>query len=93
MLPSYFDISCDYGLLLQSEVNELLALVYYDSIQNVVPSYDQRRHVPVHDAAWIAACKNSLSHFEVAYSFKYVILLHFVSSNVNMINDHDIFKI
>lgn len=69
---------------LQSEVNELLALVYYDSIQNVVPSYDQRRHVPVHDAAWIAACKNSLSHFEVAYSYKYVILLQFVFLNVNM---------
>ncbi|KAG0581073.1 hypothetical protein KC19_4G222800 [Ceratodon purpureus] len=54
----------------KSEVNELLALVYYDSIQNVVPSYDQRRHVPVHDASWIAACKNSFAHFEVALSFK-----------------------
>ncbi|XP_024373289.1 calcineurin-binding protein 1 isoform X1 [Physcomitrium patens] len=54
----------------KSEVNELLALVYYDSIQNVVPSYDQRRHVPVHDASWIAACQNSFAHFEVAYSYK-----------------------
>lgn len=54
----------------KSEVNELLALVYYDSVQNVVPSYDQRRHVPAHDASWIAACKNSFAHFEVAYSFK-----------------------
>lgn len=61
-------------LQLQSEVNELLALVYYDSIQNVVPSYDQRRHVPVHDASWIAACQNSFAHFEVAYSYKYVSL-------------------
>lgn len=55
-------------------MNEFLALVYYDSIQNVVPSYDQRRHVPVRESTWLAACKHSFTHFEVAYSYKYEIL-------------------
>eukprot|EP01018_Ginkgo_biloba_P039569 Gb_33410 [translate_table: standard] len=54
----------------QSQVHELLALVYYDSLQNVVPLYDQRRYVPARDAAWTMFCKNSLKHFEKAFAYK-----------------------
>ncbi|KAJ9183530.1 hypothetical protein P3X46_007373 [Hevea brasiliensis] len=50
----------------QCEIHELLALVYYDSLQNVVPFYDQRSVVPAKDAAWIAYCENSLKHFKKA---------------------------
>ncbi|OVA14456.1 Tetratricopeptide repeat-containing domain [Macleaya cordata] len=54
----------------QSEIHELLALVYYDGIQNVVPIYDQRSVVPTKDAAWITFCQNSMKHFEKAFSHK-----------------------
>ncbi|XP_065850006.1 calcineurin-binding protein 1 isoform X2 [Euphorbia lathyris] len=50
----------------QCEIHELLALVYYDSIQNVVPFYDQRSVVPAKDAAWMAFCENSLKQFKKA---------------------------
>ncbi|KAJ9189096.1 hypothetical protein P3X46_000427 [Hevea brasiliensis] len=50
----------------QCEIHELLALVYYDSLQNVVPFYDQRPVVPAKDAAWIAYCENSLKPFKKA---------------------------
>ncbi|OAY54221.1 calcineurin-binding protein 1 isoform X4 [Manihot esculenta] len=50
----------------QCEIHELLALVYYDSLQNVVPFYDQRSVVPAKDAAWVAHCENSLKHFRKA---------------------------
>ncbi|CAK9882527.1 unnamed protein product [Sphagnum jensenii] len=54
----------------KSEVNELLALVYYDSIQNVVPSFDQRRHVPIRDSTWLGLCQKAFFHFEVAFSLR-----------------------
>ncbi|KAI3860081.1 hypothetical protein MKX03_033781 [Papaver bracteatum] len=54
----------------QSEINELLALVYYDGIQNVVPIYDQRSVLPTKDESWITFCQNSMSHFEKAFSHK-----------------------
>ncbi|EEF45833.1 conserved hypothetical protein [Ricinus communis] len=50
----------------QCEIHELLALVYYDGLQNVVPFYDQRSVVPAKDAAWMAFCENSLKHFKKA---------------------------
>ncbi|CAM8919693.1 unnamed protein product [Rhodiola kirilowii] len=50
----------------QREIHELLALVYYDSLQNVVPSYDQRSVIPVKDAMWRNYCENSLKHFKKA---------------------------
>ncbi|XP_050215322.1 calcineurin-binding protein 1 isoform X2 [Mercurialis annua] len=50
----------------QCEIHELLALVYYDGLQNVVPFYDQRSAVPVKDATWMAYCENSLKHFKKA---------------------------
>ncbi|WCJ29540.1 Tetratricopeptide repeat (TPR)-like superfamily protein [Euphorbia peplus] len=50
----------------QCEIHELLALVYYDSIQNVVPFYDQRSLAPAKDAAWMAFCENSLKQFKRA---------------------------
>ncbi|KDP34142.1 hypothetical protein JCGZ_07713 [Jatropha curcas] len=50
----------------QCEIHELLALVYYDSLQNVVPFYDQRSAVPAKDAAWMSFCENSLKHFRKA---------------------------
>ncbi|BBN01208.1 calcineurin-binding protein cabin-1 [Marchantia polymorpha subsp. ruderalis] len=54
----------------QSEVHELLALVYYDSLQNVAPSYDQRSYIPKRDASWISLCNKAMKHFEGAYKFK-----------------------
>ncbi|CAI0441429.1 unnamed protein product [Linum tenue] len=54
----------------QCEIHELLALVYYDSLQNVVPFYDQRSIIPSKDAAWIVFCENSMKHFKKAFSHK-----------------------
>ncbi|KAM0859920.1 hypothetical protein ACQ4PT_046877 [Festuca glaucescens] len=52
------------------EIHELLALVYYDSLQNVVPFYDQRATLPVKDSTWDMFCQNSLKHFEKAFELK-----------------------
>lgn len=57
--------------LLQCEIHELLALVYYDSLQNVVPFYDQCSVVPAKDAAWMMYCENSMKHFKKAFAHKY----------------------
>lgn len=54
----------------QCEIHELLALVYYDSLQNVVPFYDQRTFVPSRDSAWMMFCESSLRHFKKAFSHK-----------------------
>ncbi|XP_041019240.1 calcineurin-binding protein 1 isoform X3 [Juglans microcarpa x Juglans regia] len=54
----------------QCEIHELLALVYYDSLQNVVPFYDQRSVVPSKDAAWMMHCENSMKHFKKAFAHK-----------------------
>ncbi|KAJ8637861.1 hypothetical protein MRB53_012128 [Persea americana] len=54
----------------KSEIHELLALVYYDSLQNVVPIYDQRSVIPTKDAAWKLLCQNSMKHFEKAFQYK-----------------------
>ncbi|KAL8522145.1 hypothetical protein ACS0TY_012334 [Phlomoides rotata] len=54
----------------QGEIHELLALVYYDGLQNVVPFYDQRSITPLKDAAWKMFCQNSMSHFEKAFKHK-----------------------
>ncbi|OEL37163.1 hypothetical protein BAE44_0001817 [Dichanthelium oligosanthes] len=54
----------------QSEAHELLALVYYDSLQNVVPFYDQRAALPVKDSTWETFCQNSMKHFEKAFEIK-----------------------
>lgn len=56
--------------LQQGEMHELLALVYYDGIQNVVPFYDQRSGIPTKDASWTALCHNSMWHFKKAFSLK-----------------------
>ncbi|XP_038900247.1 calcineurin-binding protein 1-like [Benincasa hispida] len=52
----------------QREIHELLALVYYDSLQNVVPFYDQWSVVPPKDEAWLRFCENSLKHFKKAFA-------------------------
>ncbi|XVE70975.1 hypothetical protein DITRI_Ditri10aG0113000 [Diplodiscus trichospermus] len=54
----------------QCEIHELLALVYYDSLQNVVPFFDQRSIVPSRDAVWRMYCDNSLRHFRKAFTHK-----------------------
>ncbi|XP_051137267.1 calcineurin-binding protein 1 [Andrographis paniculata] len=54
----------------QGEIHELLALVYYDGLQNVVPFYDQRSVVPLKDAAWKIFCHNSMNHFKKAFKHK-----------------------
>ncbi|KAL2340079.1 hypothetical protein Fmac_008019 [Flemingia macrophylla] len=54
----------------QCEIHELLALVYYDSLQNVVPFYDQRSVLPIKDAAWMTFCENSMKHFKKAFTLK-----------------------
>lgn len=55
----------------QSEIHELLALVYYDGLQNVVPFYDQRFVAPAKDAIWMMFCKNSKKHFEKAFAHRH----------------------
>ncbi|XP_010244392.1 PREDICTED: uncharacterized protein LOC104588240 [Nelumbo nucifera] len=54
----------------QSEIHELLALVYYDGIQNVVPFYDQRSVTPTRDTEWMMFCQNAMKHFEKAFAQK-----------------------
>ncbi|GMH10793.1 hypothetical protein Nepgr_012634 [Nepenthes gracilis] len=54
----------------QAEIHELLALVYYDGLQNVVPFYDQRTLAPSKDAVWLIFCQNSMKHFEKAFAQK-----------------------
>ncbi|KAM7276892.1 hypothetical protein ACFE04_018758 [Oxalis oulophora] len=54
----------------QCEIHELLALVYYDTLQNVVPLYDRRSVVPLKDAPWALYCENSLKHFKKAFLHK-----------------------
>ncbi|CAH9121246.1 unnamed protein product [Cuscuta epithymum] len=54
----------------QAEMHELLALVYYDGLQNVVPFYDQRSVVPSKDENWMMYCKNSMMHFQKAFAHK-----------------------
>ncbi|XP_056176795.1 calcineurin-binding protein 1 isoform X4 [Syzygium oleosum] len=54
----------------QCEIHELLALVYYDSLQNVVPLFDQRSVLPTKDAAWTKFCENSMEHFRKAFANK-----------------------
>ncbi|KAL3844213.1 hypothetical protein ACJIZ3_001616 [Penstemon smallii] len=54
----------------QGEIQELLALVYYDGLQNVVPFYDQRSILPLKDAAWKTFCQKSMSHFKKASTQK-----------------------
>ncbi|KAL9288930.1 Calcineurin-binding protein 1 [Arabidopsis thaliana] len=54
----------------QSEIHELLALVYYDSLQSVVPFYDQRSVLPSKDATWTRFCENSMKHFNKAFSHR-----------------------
>lgn len=83
---SFFCISCNaYSILLinaffsQCEIHELLALVYYDSLQNVVPFYDQRSVVPLRDAAWTMFCENSMRHFKKAFGHKYIFPSLFIS--------------
>lgn len=54
----------------QGEMHGLLALVYYDGLQNVVPFYDQRSGIPSKDAAWTELCHNSMRHFKKAFALK-----------------------
>ncbi|KAM7493376.1 hypothetical protein LguiB_027985 [Lonicera macranthoides] len=54
----------------QGEIHELLALVYYDGLQNVVPFYDQRSIIPSKDASWTMFCENSMRHFKKAFAHK-----------------------
>ncbi|ONK75416.1 uncharacterized protein A4U43_C03F16620 [Asparagus officinalis] len=54
----------------QSQIHELLAQVYYDSLQNVVPFYDQRSTIPTKNEAWMAFSQNSMKHFEKAFALK-----------------------
>ncbi|KAG6388010.1 hypothetical protein SASPL_153207 [Salvia splendens] len=54
----------------QGEIHELLALVYYDGLQNVVPFYDQRSVAPLKDTTWEMFCKNSMNHFKKAFKHK-----------------------
>lgn len=63
---STYDCSCFF----QAEIHELLALVYYDGLQNVVPIYDQRSVLPSKDSAWMMFCQNSMRHFQKAFAHK-----------------------
>ncbi|KAL9227273.1 hypothetical protein vseg_002982 [Gypsophila vaccaria] len=54
----------------QSEIHELLALVYYDGVQNVAPLYDQRFVAPVKDSTWTMFCNNAKEHFEKAFAHR-----------------------
>lgn len=82
-------------LYFQCEIHELLALVYYDSLQNVVPFYDQRSALPLKDAAWMMFCENSMKHFKKAFTLKYILFLvysyflNFSSFNMMFMNYFD----
>uniref|UniRef100_A0A0E0KHJ8 Uncharacterized protein n=1 Tax=Oryza punctata TaxID=4537 RepID=A0A0E0KHJ8_ORYPU len=54
----------------KAQMHEMLALVYYDSLQNVVPFYDQRATLPVKDSTWETFCRNSMKHFGKAFELK-----------------------
>lgn len=54
----------------QGEIHGLLALVYYDGPQNVVPFYDQRSVLPLKDSAWMMFCHNAMRHFKKAFAHK-----------------------
>lgn len=60
-------------------MHELLALVYYDSLQNVVPFYDQRTVVAKKNDVWMSLCENSMKHFKKAFEYRYAVshLLYF----------------
>ncbi|CAI5473297.1 unnamed protein product [Closterium sp. Yama58-4] len=49
-------------------VLELLAFVVYDSIQNVVPSYDRLRHTQVKDDPWLNRCRLAFQLFRILQS-------------------------
>eukprot|EP00850_Spirogloea_muscicola_P013689 SM000094S24706 [mRNA] locus=s94:355328:365829:- [translate_table: standard] len=51
----------------EREAHELLGLVLYDSVQNVYPSFDQRRHQPAHNEAWQKQCKEAFDHIRLAF--------------------------
>ncbi|CAI5525866.1 unnamed protein product [Closterium sp. Naga37s-1] len=53
-------------------VLELLAFVVYDSIQNVVPSYDRLRHPQVKDDLWLNRCRLAFQLFRILQSLSYV---------------------
>ncbi|CAI5989856.1 unnamed protein product [Closterium sp. NIES-64] len=53
-------------------VLELLAFVVYDSIQNVVPSYDRLRHTQVRDGLWLNRCRLAFQLFRILQSLSYV---------------------
>lgn len=69
-------ITFSMKLVVQCEIHELLALVYYDSLQNVVPFYDQRSVLPLKDAAWMMFCESSMRHFKKAFTLKYTLFAH-----------------
>lgn len=54
-------------------MHELLALVYYDSLQNVVPFYDQRTVVAKKNDAWMSLCENSMKHFKKAFEYRHAV--------------------
>ncbi|KAL9249435.1 Calcineurin-binding protein 1-like protein [Drosera capensis] len=58
---------CLANIYVEGEIHEMLALVYYDSVQNVVPFYDQRAAIPSKDATWRMFCQNSMKHFKQAF--------------------------
>ncbi|CAK9175442.1 unnamed protein product [Ilex paraguariensis] len=63
-------VIADLGSSSSAEIHELLALVYYDGLQNVVPFYDQRYVVPAKDTTWIMICQNSMRHFKKDFEYK-----------------------
>ncbi|CAL5360391.1 unnamed protein product [Camellia sinensis] len=65
----------------QGEIHGLLALMYYDGPQNVVPFYDQRSVLPLKDSAWMMFCHNAMRHFKKAFAHKKIGLRHFIWGN------------
>ncbi|GAB2242337.1 hypothetical protein Droror1_Dr00019112 [Drosera rotundifolia] len=66
----------DYsGASFEGEIHEILAFVYYDSVQNVVPFYDQHAAVLSKDATWRMFCENSMKHFKQAFAQKLLQLI------------------
>eukprot|EP00897_Mesotaenium_endlicherianum_P006993 jgi/Mesen1/6321/ME000326S05461 len=51
---------------LKALAQEFMGEVTYDSIQNVVPLYDQRALVPPRDAQWRKLCAHAFHHFHAA---------------------------
>lgn len=54
------------GCYFQCEVHEVVAVGYYESVQNVAPIYDLSHVAAPRDDRWRRTCMQAWHHFEAA---------------------------